>query len=50
MRRSRRAVGVQCLIRSRAKALIGLFTGRGLIPRTLKFFAALATSMPFAHV
>ena len=29
------------LIRSRAKALIGLFHRRGLIPRTLKFFAAL---------
>ena len=37
------------LIRSRAQALIDLFHRRGLLPRTLKFFAAIGDVDPFMY-
>ena len=40
-RRGRRAVGVRRPHRSRARGLLELFHRRGLLPRTLKFLAAL---------
>jgi hypothetical protein len=40
-RRIRRAEVCDSIIRSRARGLIDLFQRRGLLPRTLKFFAAL---------